>query len=201
MGYTKQNFMDGKTLTAAQLNHMEAGIAAAWDMAGSGTGGAGMGIPGAAGDGETDDTEALAAALNQSNCVVDGGNRRYKYLYLTMENVENVTVRNVIFWKGQAFDVKGCKNIRFENCIWDGINNNGDQTIWTFGIRLRERVDAAGNKIWCENIWIEGCIFQNIWYNPYVNNGRPQDVSGAAILPYSVHNMYIKHNFFTQVKG
>lgn len=76
-----------------------------------------------------------------------------------------------------------CKNIRFENCVWDGINNNGDQTIWTFGIRLRERVDAAGNKIWCENIWIEGCIFQNIWYNPCVNNGRPQDVSGAAILP------------------
>lgn len=39
MGYTKQNFMDGHTLTAAKLNHMEAGIAAAWDMAGSGTGG------------------------------------------------------------------------------------------------------------------------------------------------------------------
>lgn len=201
MGYTKQNFMDGQTLTAAKLNHMEAGIAAAWDMAGGGTGGAVMGIPGAAGDGETDDTEALVAALNQSNCVVDGGNRRYKYLYLTMENVENVTIRNVIFWKGQAFDVKGCKNIRFENCVWDGINNNGDQTIWTFGIRIRERVDTSGNKIWSENIWIEGCIFQNIWYNSYVNNGRPQDVSGAAILPYSVHNMYIKHNFFTQVKG
>ena len=33
MGYTKQNFMDGHTLTAAKLNHMEAGIAAAWDMA------------------------------------------------------------------------------------------------------------------------------------------------------------------------
>lgn len=29
MGYKKQNFMDGQTLTAAQLNHMEAGIAAA----------------------------------------------------------------------------------------------------------------------------------------------------------------------------
>ena len=51
MGYTKQNFMDGHTLTAAKLNHMEAGIAAAWDMAGSGTGGGAVtGIPGAAGD-------------------------------------------------------------------------------------------------------------------------------------------------------
>ena len=59
MGYTKQNFIDGQTLTAAKLNHMEAGIAAAWDMAGSGTGGGAVtGIPGAAGDGETDDTEA-----------------------------------------------------------------------------------------------------------------------------------------------
>ena len=55
MGYTKQNFMDGQTLTAAKLNHMEAGIAAAWDMAGSGTGGGAVtGIPGAAGDGRRD---------------------------------------------------------------------------------------------------------------------------------------------------
>ena len=28
MSYEKQNFVDGQTLTAAQLNHMEAGIAA-----------------------------------------------------------------------------------------------------------------------------------------------------------------------------
>lgn len=28
MSYTKQNFTDGQTLTAAQLNHIEAGIAA-----------------------------------------------------------------------------------------------------------------------------------------------------------------------------
>ena len=28
MSYVKQNFVDGQTLTAAQLNHMEAGIAA-----------------------------------------------------------------------------------------------------------------------------------------------------------------------------
>ena len=27
MSYVKQNFVDGQTLTAAQLNHMEAGIA------------------------------------------------------------------------------------------------------------------------------------------------------------------------------
>ena len=29
MSYVKQNFVDGQTLTAAQLNHMEDGIAAA----------------------------------------------------------------------------------------------------------------------------------------------------------------------------
>ena len=28
MSYEKQNFVDGQTLTAAQLNHMEAGITA-----------------------------------------------------------------------------------------------------------------------------------------------------------------------------
>lgn len=31
MSYVKQNFVDGQTLTAAHLNHMEAGIAAAGD--------------------------------------------------------------------------------------------------------------------------------------------------------------------------
>ena len=167
MGYTKQNFMDGHTLTAAKLNHMEAGIAAAWDMAGSGTGGgAVMGIPGAAGDGETDDTEALTAALSQSNCVVDGGNKKYKYFEIIVNNVEDLEVRNVIFWKGA-------------NMV---LNPNGVNKIWTCGIRLRGRMEN-GESIWCENIWIEGCIFQNVWYNPYVNNGRPQDVSDAAILP------------------
>lgn len=201
MGYTKQNFMDGKTLTAAQLNHMEAGIAAAWDMAGRGTGGAVMGIPGAAGDGVTDDTEALTAALNQSNCVIDGGNKKYKYMTLWMENVENVTIRNVIFWKGQRLEVAGCKNIRFEHCTWDGINCNEDAEVWTCGIRLRERKDANDTEVWCENIWIENCVFRDIWYNPSVNNGRPCDVTGIAILPRSVHNLYIRHNFFTQNKG
>lgn len=85
--------------------------------------------------------------------------------------------------------------------ILNGIYNNDDKTVWTCGIRLREHVDAAGNEIWCENIWIENCIFRDIWYNPYVNNGRPCDVTGIAILPRSVHNLYIRHNFFTQNKG
>lgn len=61
--------------------------------------------------------------------------------------------------------------------------------------------DESGNEVWCENVWIEDCVFRDIWYNPPVNNGRPTDVTGQAILPRSVHNLYIHHNFFTQVKG
>lgn len=164
----------------------------------------GASVPGninAAGDGVTDDTEALTKALNQSNAVVDGGNKKYKYMSITMTGVENLTVKNVIFWKGQTLEVAGCKNIRFENCTWEGINCNGNNTIWTCGIRLRERKDENGNEIWCENIWIENCIFNDIWYNTLLDHSMPHSVSGQAIVPRSVHNLYIRHNFFTQTKG
>ena len=32
--------------------------------------------------------------------MVDGGNKKYKYFEIIVNNVEDLEVRNVIFWKG-----------------------------------------------------------------------------------------------------
>lgn len=71
MSYIKQNFTDGQTLTAAHLNHMEEGIAAAEQTGGSSGTVSGIGLTpeqfGAVGDGVTDDNDALQAAFNAAS--------------------------------------------------------------------------------------------------------------------------------------
>lgn len=207
MSYEKQNFQPGQVLYASQLNHMEDGIEAAARAAENAGGGVPVtGIPGAAADGETDDTEALKAALSQSNCVVDGGNKKYKYGLLEIENVENLTVQNITFYQGEAVNVKGCKNIRFIHCRWEGIRAaSAESTTQTCGLRLMERKDENETEIWCENVWIDGCVFDDIDFNHNINvkNGIHwgNQISGQAILPRSVHNLFIKHCVFTQTKG
>ena len=56
MSYEKQNFVDGQTLTAAQLNHMEDGIAAA-----------ATGVKGDPGEGFTANAKALLLNLFEIN--------------------------------------------------------------------------------------------------------------------------------------
>ena len=66
MSYKKQNFVDGQTLTAAQLNHMEAGIAAATGVKGDkgDTGPAGpKGDKGDPGEGMSETAKALLLDL------------------------------------------------------------------------------------------------------------------------------------------
>ena len=66
MSYEKQNFVDGQTLTAAQLNHMEAGIAAAGGVKGdkgdAGPAGA-KGEKGDPGEGMSETAKALLLDL------------------------------------------------------------------------------------------------------------------------------------------
>ena len=193
MSYKRHNFAPGQVLYASQLNEMEDSIDDALKKT--------VGIPDAAGDGVTDDTAALNAALNQNDCVVDGGNKKYKYLIVNIVGAENLEVRNVVFWKGQQVNLKGCKNVRFVHCTWEGTNCNGEN-LATYGVELTNKVKGDGTTR-CEEITFEGCIFRDIWYNEQFNtpNDHAHYSTGQGIRPAAVHKLFVRHCLFTQTHG
>ena len=159
------------------------------------------GIPGAAADGVTDDTQALTDALARSNTVIDGGCLRYKYGVIDMTGVENAEIRNVIFNRGTQLNLWGCRNITFRNCRWEGVFNNGENRA-CYGVALRKDAAGDGSKPGCENIAFYGCTFRDIAYNDlFTGLGYAHHTTGQAILPMSVHNLTVKDCFFTQIKG
>lgn len=157
-------------------------------------------IANAIGDGITDDTDALNIAMNRSNTIIDGGNRRYKYMIVDMTQVEDLEIRNVIFYGGQQMNLYGCKNVTFRNCQWVGVNNNGVNKA-CYGVALREDPDSEGTMPGCENISFYGCTFKDIWYNNLFVGKYAHHSTGQAIQPMSVHNMTVKDCLFTQIKG
>lgn len=141
----------------------------------------------------TDDTAALNAALNQNDCVVDGGNKKYKYLIVNIVGAENLEVRNVVFWKGQQVNLKGCKNVRFVHCTWEGTNCNGEN-LATYGVELTNKVKGDSTTR-CEEITFESCIFRDIWYNEQFNtpNDHAHYSTGQGIRPAAVHKLFVRH--------
>ena len=101
MSYVKQNFVDGQTLTAAQLNHMEAGIANAAGTQGEKGDKGEKGDPGPAGakgdPGEGFTANAKALLLNLFE------NAAYKTD--TMQPTLNALRAE---WGGSAQEVPGC---------------------------------------------------------------------------------------------
>ena len=101
-----------------------------------------VGIAGAVGDGITDDTKALTTALSQSNAVVDGGNKKYKYMSIEISGVENLTVHGkaltatVILRSGLMASV--CVNGRMNPVMKFGVRIFGLRTVCSgiFGITL-----------------------------------------------------------------
>ena len=118
---------------------------------------------GAVGNGTTDDTAALQAALNlvPINGILDLANKTYKVSAgLTLAN--GATIRNgKITWSvTSAIDIFTVK----DNTIFDNVRFNGSGAIGTVGVPLYQRAIFGGTNpaIPAINVTIKNCRFENM---------------------------------------
>lgn len=168
----------------------------------------------AVGDGETDDTEALSEVFNRSNSVIDGGNKSYKIRKIVMTRVNNLVIRNFRFYHGIKITLKNCKNIIFQNCIWDEFQDNGFENetvhcvlLTTYHTGSEEWVEARNWRMdeVCENITFDNCQFIGTHFSEstpslYQHN-KPHYNTGMCIRLEGVTGLKVRNCYFTQNRG
>ena len=169
---------------------------------------------GAAGDGSTDDTNALSSAMNRSNAVIEGSNKSYKLGELVLTERSNLVIQNFRFYHGVSITLKHCENIIFRNCIWDEFQDGGvaDKTVQcviltTVHTGSSEWVQANNwrmNEV-CKNITFDNCQFIGTHYTentPSLFVGtKPHYNTGMCLRLEGVDKLRVINCYFTQNRG
>ena len=168
----------------------------------------------AQGDGETDDTEALSQAMNQSNAIIEGSNFVYKLGELVLTGCQNLVIQNFRFYHGISITLKSCENITFRNCVWDEFQDNGIEgknvqcVILTTTHTGSEEWISANN--WrmsevCKNITFDNCQFISTHYTentPSLFQGtKPHYNTGMCLRLEGVDGLRVIGCYFTQNRG
>ena len=179
-----------------------------------GSGGIVPDIYGAKGDGVTDDTESLSRMFNCSNEVLEGNNKCYKITELVLTECENLVIRDFRFYHGICITLKHCKNIIFENCVWDEFQDNGIinknvhcvvlTTMHTGGNAWTEEHNWYANEI-CENIIFDNCQFIGTHFSESTpdkyENSKPHYNTGMCLRLEGIDKLKVRNCYFTQNRG
>ena len=169
---------------------------------------------GAAGDATTDDTAALNLAFNQSNVVIEGGNKYYRIQEIVIEEQGNLVIRNFRFYHGISIKLKHCENIIFQNCVWDEFQDGGveDKTVQCVILTTMH----TGSDAWveannwymdevCKDITFDRCQFLGTHFTentPSLYDGtKPHYNTGMCLRLEGVDGLKVIGCYFTQNRG
>ena len=168
---------------------------------------------GAAGDGSTDDTNALSTTFNRSNAVIEGGNKPYTFGELVLTERQNLVIQNFIFYHGISIKLKHCENIVFKNCIWDEFQDGGTTskvhcviltTLHTGSEEWVEENDWRMDEV-CKNITFDHCQFLGTHFTEsdpsLYESGKPHYNTGMCLRLEGVDGLHVLGCYFTQNRG
>ena len=169
---------------------------------------------GAKGDGRTDDTAALATAMNRSNTIVEGTNLPYKLGELVITESQNLVIQNFRFYHGISITLKHCENVTFKNCVWDEFQDGGvaDKNVQCVVLTTMH----TGSSEWteannwrmdevCKDITFDNCQFLGTHFSESTlslyEGTKPHYNTGMCLRLEGVDGLRVIGCYFTQNRG